>query len=265
MSLLEKDGFDVSDWSNFKGKHPAANSRYCYNWSFEQAGEKVAVCLWYSRLSVQHGRISRRLKPWKTRGAASLSNVIWKRRNNDVLMSLRLAYEQQLPVTIILLAGQEFEEVKSKVRLRELDEVKWAVTEYDFKTNECLIVRGAKPPSTNFSVTDPTDAWFEGNTRRAYVLHRRREWRARRAKIEDVLQRRKGKLICEVPRCGFDFKKRYGQLGEGFAEVHHLDKLSSAPKEGREVRLDRLAVVCANCNRMIHLGGQCRDMKGLIP
>src|SRR3954470_7142721 len=122
MGLLDQDGFDVSDWSNFGGMNPAANPRYCYNWSFEQPGERVAICLWYSGLTVQRGRITRRLKPWKTRGQSALSNIIWNRRNEQMLRSLRLAYEQQLPVTVILLAGKESDQVASKVRLRELDE-----------------------------------------------------------------------------------------------------------------------------------------------
>jgi len=111
---------------------------------------------------------------------------------------------------------------------------------------------------------DPTDSWFEGTLREAYVRHRRREWRARRAKIRDALERNRGRLRCEVKRCGFDFRQRYGPLGEGFAEVHHRDPLSAAPKEGRQVSLDRLAIVCANCHRMIHVGGKSRSLKGLI-
>src|SRR5262245_48779112 len=34
---------------------------------------------------------------------------------------------------------------------------------------------------------------------------------------------------------------------------------------GREVKLKDLAVVCANCHVMIHMGGKCRPLAGLIP
>ena len=35
MDILIEADFDVSDWGRYKGKSPAANPRYCYNWSFE--------------------------------------------------------------------------------------------------------------------------------------------------------------------------------------------------------------------------------------
>jgi 5-methylcytosine-specific restriction enzyme A len=65
-----------------------------------------------------------------------------------------------------------------------------------------------------------------------------------------------GKLICEVPNCGFDFKKRYGAIGDGYAQVHHLVPLKNAPFDGRKIFLKDLAVVCANCHVMIHRGGE---------
>jgi len=56
----------------------------------------------------------------------------------------------------------------------------------------------------------------------------------------------------------------YGELGAGFAEVlHHLRPL--AEMDGPvETMLDDPAVVCVNCHRMLHLGGECRAMKGLV-
>lgn len=56
---------------------------------------------------------------------------------------------------------------------------------------------------------------------------------------------------CQV--CGFDFEKTYGAWGRGFAEVHHVRELSTAPPQGVEVDpVVDLAVVCSNCHRMIH-------------
>ncbi|MFC1961395.1 HNH endonuclease [Chloroflexota bacterium] len=57
------------------------------------------------------------------------------------------------------------------------------------------------------------------------------------------------KLACEV--CGFDFVKVYGTLGAGFAECHHLQPLAELKHE-QQVTLSNLAIVCANCHRMIH-------------
>jgi len=56
-------------------------------------------------------------------------------------------------------------------------------------------------------------------------------------------------LECEV--CGFDFFETYGERGNGFAECHHKLPLSHGT---RSTYLRDLAVVCANCHRMLHRG-----------
>jgi 5-methylcytosine-specific restriction endonuclease McrA len=60
--------------------------------------------------------------------------------------------------------------------------------------------------------------------------------------------------VCQV--CGFDFVKTYGALGEGFAEAHHLNPLSERPSEewtaAVRTNMADVAVLCANCHRMIH-------------
>ncbi len=122
-------------------------------------------------------------------------------------------------------------------------------------------VGGASNPHTGDEVLDV----FEGQEKKYFVRHRKRESRLRREKISDMIQRNKGRLLCEVPRCGFDYQKRYGKLGSGYAQVHHLKPLSDSPKKGQKIALKDLAVVCANCHVMIHLGGQCRPLKMLIP
>jgi hypothetical protein len=66
----------------------------------------------------------------------------------------------------------------------------------------------------------------------------------------------KGKLACEV--CAFDFSV-YKTLGEYFCEVHHLRPLSKS-KSAVHTSLSDLAVVCPNCHRMIHRGGQSRSL-----
>jgi 5-methylcytosine-specific restriction enzyme A len=61
--------------------------------------------------------------------------------------------------------------------------------------------------------------------------------------------KRYGKLTCEA--CEFDFAIRYGNRGIGFIECHHT-KPVEALTEGHRTHLDDLALVCANCHRMIH-------------
>jgi 5-methylcytosine-specific restriction enzyme A len=81
-------------------------------------------------------------------------------------------------------------------------------------------------------------------------LHKRKERnpRAVRKKKRKVLKEY-GKLECEV--CGFDFVKFYGQLGYGFAERHHTVLVSKLSEE-HNTKLSDLAIVCANCHRMLH-------------
>src|SRR6185369_2585758 len=83
-----------------------------------------------------------------------------------------------------------------------------------------------------------------------WVQHLSRERRSEivAAKKAQVLKRT-GSLKCEV--CEFDFKERYGAIGEGFCEVHHRVPLSSLDEE-TETKLEDLAVLCSNCHRMIH-------------
>lgn len=70
-------------------------------------------------------------------------------------------------------------------------------------------------------------------------------------KLTQVLAK-EGKLECEV--CTFNFADRFGPHGAGFLEVHHKKPISLS-EIGRITTLDELAVVCANCHRMLHTNG----------
>ncbi|MBL8099922.1 MAG: HNH endonuclease [Anaerolineales bacterium] len=56
--------------------------------------------------------------------------------------------------------------------------------------------------------------------------------------------------ICSV--CGFDFAKRYGEIGEGYIHVHHLKPLSEIRKGYKLNPVNDLRPVCPNCHAMIH-------------
>ncbi len=82
-------------------------------------------------------------------------------------------------------------------------------------------------------------------------LHRSRE-RNQKLVAKRKQQRRKecsGALTCEA--CGFDFVVTYGDRGDGFAECHH--KIPLAESGTTKTHLDDLAILCANCHRMIHV------------
>lgn len=83
-------------------------------------------------------------------------------------------------------------------------------------------------------------------------VHKQRE------RNRSLVQRKKekvlaetGRLACEV--CSFDFEEVYGEHGRGFVECHHLTPLAEL-RAGQKTRLSDLAIVCANCHRMIHRG-----------
>lgn len=99
----------------------------------------------------------------------------------------------------------------------------------------------------------------EGAKRLVWHMRRERNVQVVKAKKRDVL-RRLGCLRCEV--CGFDFQKAYGVLGFGFAECHHVEPLAFLEHE-RETDLSKLAIVCANCHRMLHRPPLCRTLAEL--
>lgn len=68
------------------------------------------------------------------------------------------------------------------------------------------------------------------------------------------------RLLCEG--CGFDFEATYGPRGAGFIECHHTLPLSQS-EPGRTTKLSDLALVCANCHRMIHVRSPWLSMKEL--
>jgi 5-methylcytosine-specific restriction protein A len=183
---------------------------------------------------------------------------------------LETAYRQQLPIRVIVVDGKrrgatDPNPKASQVESRLLDPISWAVTQFDEATGRCVLVRGIRPELPASASPDAELSWFEGKQRGAFILHRQREEKARRTKIAEAKSRHGGRLICEVPGCGFEFFRKYGALGEGYVQVHHLAPLNIAAKSGRETKLEDLAVVCANCHVMIHKGGHCRELAGLIP
>jgi 5-methylcytosine-specific restriction enzyme A len=104
---------------------------------------------------------------------------------------------------------------------------------------------------------------IEGEPRMALIRHRKRERALRDTKIREALKRANGRLNCEVPNCSFDFFEVYGKLGFEFAHVHHLKPLGDRTVPSK-TNLKDLAIVCANCHAIIHRGGACRPLEGLI-
>lgn len=96
----------------------------------------------------------------------------------------------------------------------------------------------------------PTADDYEGEEGGILVrLHKRHE---RDPKL--VAAKRKaailaGSLACEV--CAFDFQAAYGEIGVGYIEVHHKKPVHSL-NPGSKTKMSDLALLCANCHRMVH-------------
>jgi len=83
---------------------------------------------------------------------------------------------------------------------------------------------------------------------RKYVFHRKIERNRTAAKNAKKFHG----TTCQA--CALNFEQRYGAIGKGFIEAHHLKPIGTL-EEGVPVKYDvasDFAVLCANCHRMIH-------------
>lgn len=101
---------------------------------------------------------------------------------------------------------------------------------------------------TNVQLPEEIEEAPEGRLLTRKHLARERNRKLVEAKRAKTLRDR-GKLECEI--CGFDFAARYGPRGTGFIECHHTKPIASL-SEGHKTHIHDLALVCANCHRMIH-------------
>lgn len=73
-----------------------------------------------------------------------------------------------------------------------------------------------------------------------------------------------GRIHCIC--CGFDFGKAYGDIGEGFIEVHHLTPHHTLKGPQPVDPVHGLIPLCSNCHSMIHRvegQGECMTLKEL--
>ncbi|MBZ5857396.1 HNH endonuclease [Flavihumibacter profundi] len=88
----------------------------------------------------------------------------------------------------------------------------------------------------------------EGKERTILKLHKFRERDITVIKKAKANAKREKRLFCEV--CLFNFENQYPILGVDFIECHHKQPISQGGI--RETRVEDLAIVCANCHRMLH-------------
>ena len=109
----------------------------------------------------------------------------------------------------------------------------------------CVAESGA---AADVLLASESEEFEEGGIR--YVLHRVRERDQAATKLrKQVAYAQHGSIPCEV--CGFDFGRVYGDIGADFIECHHTIPLSEM-QPGHKTKPADLALVCANCHRMLH-------------
>ncbi|MFN8290250.1 MAG: HNH endonuclease [Chitinophagaceae bacterium] len=107
--------------------------------------------------------------------------------------------------------------------------------------------------SSRLSLVEEDEQTEDDTVEEGQVLYRLHKLRERDSSIarkkKNSVLKNTGRLACQV--CNFDFFLNYGDLGKGYIECHHLTPLSSLKSETK-TSLDDLALVCANCHRMLH-------------
>lgn len=94
----------------------------------------------------------------------------------------------------------------------------------------------------------------EGNILTRMHVYRERDRTFARKVREHYRRLGNGKLICEV--CGLDPTTIYGQPGDRSIEGHHTVPIEELQPDS-ETTVDEMAMVCANCHRVIHSKKPC--------
>ena len=101
-------------------------------------------------------------------------------------------------------------------------------------------------------IYDEDDTITEGKVSTKTAIVKERSQKLRRAAIEHYTV--DGKIVCSV--CGFDFKKIYGDLGDGYIQMHHENPIYQYSDDGFETYISEavknMKPLCANCHCMVH-------------
>jgi 5-methylcytosine-specific restriction enzyme A len=134
------------------------------------------------------------------------------------------------------------------------------ILEADLKTivaaYKALTFRGGLDPSAEADEEETSTSSKSLIELRRYKMHRRIE---RNPKAAKEAKRHHGDR-CQA--CDLQFQEKYGELGKGFIEAHHLRPIGSL-EEGIAVSYDvtaDFAVLCSNCHRMIHRSDDPSDL-----
>ena len=100
-------------------------------------------------------------------------------------------------------------------------------------------------PQEEYEIQDVVEEYKEGSILDCHGSKYERSRSARQACLAHY------GYVCRV--CGFDFEKKYGEIGRNFIEVHHRTELCSYAGENHTVDyIKDLIPVCSNCHSMLH-------------
>ncbi|WP_394230911.1 HNH endonuclease [Bacillus thuringiensis] len=106
-----------------------------------------------------------------------------------------------------------------------------------------------QPAKENVDLTEDDAGFPEGKKKLRLHIYRERNSKLIRTVKDKFKSKNNGKLFCEI--CKFDYKEKYGELGEDYIEGHHVIPVSEL-KEGSKTKVEDIILVCANCHRMLH-------------
>lgn len=102
---------------------------------------------------------------------------------------------------------------------------------------------------SEFDLTADDDEFCEGKEMLKLHLTRERNQYIITKSKQRFKREHDGKLFCEI--CGFDFSEKYGELGIGFIEAHHIKPISEMQAD-EKTKIEDIVMVCSNCHNMIH-------------
>ena len=154
-------------------------------------------------------------------------------------------------------------DLKSQIRLEELKWINWFPQSSGITIPDSIVGalegiwrertnRGADLDSRQL-LTDVL--YLEGKRLLKEYSYTERNYKARNKCIEIY------GYTCYV--CGFNFKKKYGDLGKDYIHVHHRKPLSQNAKEHTVNPESDLVPICPNCHAMIHRNFTMLDVDDL--
>lgn len=161
----------------------------------------------------------------------------------DVRFDALLDPEQEGILLLVQLQNGSLASVNWRTQTSGISIAPSAASELDKLWRAFLESCGQLPASTYEEIPTPA-LYFEGAGRTITVNAYERDLRARKACIDHY------GISCFI--CGFDFESKYGELGQGFIQVHHIVPLSHIAHSYVVDPIQDLRPVCPNCHAMLH-------------